>query len=206
MEWAICIRGEHCMIDLTSRVAIQSSFFVKITNGTNTLLFSDHFQSQTFDGSVYVPLGKLMAVTPTVSELRTSFRNLTVTVSGIPNASLQDILTSEYKGSVVELRRGVYDVATGALITGGTNPVIKFKGFVNNWSLNEDYNIVDRTSTNTIQFDCNSLIDILANKIAGRRTNSASMKRFYPTDVSFDRVAKLENTEFNFGKKRITGD
>lgn len=193
-------------MDLTGKVAIQSSFFVKIDNSSSTLLFSDHFESQTFDGSVYVPLGKLMTITPSVSELRSSFRNMTITISGIPNASLQDILSTEYKGSVVEVRRGVYDVATGALITGGINPVVKFKGFVNNWSLNEDYDIVNRTSTNTIQFDCNNLIDILANKRAGRRTNSASMKRFYPSDVSFDRVAKLENTEFNFGKRRIVGD
>jgi hypothetical protein len=189
-------------MSLATEVAIQSSFFVKITNPASTLLFSDHFTAQTIDGSTYTPLGKLMSITPTSSEIRTSFQSVTIAVSGIPDSSLQQILSTKYKGSEVEIRRGIYDVSTGLLLSLAVNPVVKFKGFVNNWSLNEDYDIVNRTSTNVIQFDCTSLIELLSNKRAGRKTNPASMKRFFPTDTSFDRVPNLVNTKFNFGGER----
>lgn len=187
---------------LSSEVSIETSFFVKIDAPGGELLFSDHFESQTFDGSTYLPLGRLMSITPTSSELRTSFQSVSVSVSGIPDSSLQQILSTKYKGSAVEIRRGLYDVSTRTLLTLATNPVVKFKGFVNNWSLNEDYDVINRVSTNVIQFDCTSLIELLSNKKAGRKTNPSSMKRFFPIDTSFDRVPNLVNTEFNFGGRK----
>lgn len=187
-------------MSLATLPSIESSFFVKIAAPASTLLFSDHFENQTFDGELYVPLGRLMNISPTRSELRATTQTISISVSGIPNNSLQDILNTKYKGAPVEIRRGIYDSSTGSILPlGGYNPAIKYKGFVSNWSLNEDYDVVSRSSTNTIQFECTSLIEILSNKRAGRKTNPASMKRFYPTERGFDRVPNLVNTQFNFG-------
>lgn len=189
------------MIDLTYTPAIHSSFFIKIDSPSNTLLFSDHFVSQVINGETYTPLGKLMNVGNSSSELRPSFQSVSVSISGVLDSDKQKVLSIKYKGAPVTIYRGLFDVASGELLTGGTNPVVKFKGFVNNWTLDENYDVVNRTSTNVIQFECTSLIDLLSKKRAGRKTNSASMKRFFSTDTSFDRVSKLVNTEFNFGGK-----
>jgi hypothetical protein len=46
---------------------------------------------------------------------------------------------------------------------------------------------------------------VLQNKISGQRTNSTDRKRYFPGDISFDRVADLTNTSFDFGKKYVGG-
>lgn len=189
-----------------NNLAVQSSFFIKIEQPNETLLFSDHRETVVIAGDTYVPLGRLVSVSPSNSDLRPSFQNFAIAVSGIPDSSIQSILASKVKGSTVTVRRGLFDVNTGSLIPGAANPVVKFKGFVNNYSISEEYDIVNLRASNTIQYDCNSLIDVLSNKKAGRKTNPASMKRYYPNDVSFDRVPILVNTAFDFGKPRNTGD
>jgi hypothetical protein len=75
----------------------------------------------------------------------------------------------------------------------------KYRGFVNNYSLQEDFDIVSRTSTNSIILICNSAVDVLQNKFTGRKTNPESQKKFFPNDVSMDRVPTLENATFDFG-------
>jgi hypothetical protein len=190
-------------MSLNNVVAVQSSFFVKIEQLNGTLLFSDHKEAVVIAGDTYTPLGKLVTVSPSNSDLRTSFQNFGIAVSGIPDSSIQAILTTKVKGSPVTVRRALFNPSTDAVI--GT-PIIKFKGFVNNYSLAEEYDIVNLTASNIIQYDCNSFIDVLSNKRAGRKTNPASMRRFYPADASFNRVPILVNTAFDFGKTRTTGD
>ena len=89
--------------------------------------------------------------------------------------------------------------STGAVLSIAGNPAGRFRGYVNNYSLQEEWDNQTRTATNTIVLQCASSVDVLNNKIAGRKTNPESQKRFYPTDVSFDRVPNLENATFNFG-------
>jgi len=47
-----------------------------------------------------------------------------------------------------------------------------------------------------------SSIDLLNNKITGRRTNPLDQKQFYPNDLSMDRVFLIANSNFNFGAPR----
>jgi hypothetical protein len=47
---------------------------------------------------------------------------------------------------------------------------------------------------------------VLENKVTGQRTNGTDRNRFYPTDISFDRVKTLQNTSFDFGKKYVGGN
>jgi hypothetical protein len=43
------------------------------------------------------------------------------------------------------------------------------------------------------------VVEQLSKKISGRRTSSEDMKKFYPGDLSMDRVSSLARTNFNFG-------
>ena len=198
---------------LTSYNAIQSNLFIKIevdyykstpssTPITKELLFSDRLAPYTFASEVYLGLGNFISISSTTSELRPSTKELTISLSGIPNSSISEIVNSRIKGSLVTIYRGLFDANTGSFLDSVVgNPIIRFKGYVNNISLDEDYDVETRQSSNTITLVCNNIVDVFENKISGRRTNPSSQKKFYPNDISMDRVPNLENTVFDFGAK-----
>lgn len=198
---------------LDSYAALQSNLFIKIecpyyktssgaTPAEYDFLFSDRIVPYTLDGDSYVGLGKLMSIGSSASELRTSTGELTITISGIPNSSIAEIIHSRIKGSKVTIKRAVFNANTGALISITGNPMTRFIGFVNNLALEEDYDVENRQSTNTLVLSCASVVDIMDKKIAGRKTNPASMKKFYSSDISMDRVPTIESSYFDFGAKK----
>lgn len=198
------------MIDLSNYPSVQSNLFVRIEvdeyrttpSGSFTsqvLRFSDRIGSYTLNGETYVGTGNLMGITATSSEIRTSGGEITISLSGIPNSSIAEIINSKIKGSRVDIYRAIFDSTNGKLLSIAGNPLGRFKGYVTTFTLNEDFDNATRTSSNTIVLNCSSIIDVLQNKVAGRKTNPSSQKKFYSNDVSMDRVPNLENATFNFG-------
>lgn len=195
------------MIDLTSYSAVRTALFVRIDvdeyrttpTGSYTqeiLAFSDHNANFTVDGQVFTALGNLMGVTATSNELRTSSNTVSISLSGVPNSSIAEIVNSKIKSAPVRIYRAYFNANTGVQI-GDTQG--RFRGFVNNYSLQEDYNVDSRIASNTVILQCASTIDILSRKYSGRKTNPESQKRYFPNDLSMDRVPVLENTTFDFG-------
>lgn len=170
---------------------------------TSTVLrFSDRLTPYTINAESYVGVGRLMSITASASELRASSGDLTITLSGIPDTSIYEIVNSRIKGSSVTIFRGVFNANTNALISVAGNPMTRFKGYVNNLALEEDYDVDARQSTNTLILSCSSIVDQFGNKIAGRKTNPSSQKKFYPSDLSMDKVPNLENSFFDFGARK----
>lgn len=196
-------------INLTSYKTIQSNLFVRIqvdeysTDGVTfteeVLRFSDLNTTFEINGESYIGAGNFMGITPTSSEIRASGGEVTISLSGIPNTSIAEIVNSKIKGAPVRIYRAFFNAATGAFLNITGNPAGRYRGFVNNYSLNEEYDPQTRTSSNTLVLVCSSAVEVLNNKIAGRRTNPESQKKFYPNDLSMDRVPALENATFNFG-------
>jgi hypothetical protein len=197
-------------IDLSSYTSVETGLFVRIevdyykaaagdTPTSTVLRFSDYRGTVTINSESYVGLGKLLNITSTTSELKGSTSSVTVSISGIPDSSIAEIINSRMKGCPIKIYRVVFDPVTGTQLAITGNPAGRFFGIVSNYSLEEDYNIDERTSTNTISLICSSNMGFLENKISGRKTNPESMKRFYPTDVSMDRVPNLVGANFNFG-------
>lgn len=198
------------MAALSSFTSIQNHLFVRLdveyykatpsSVVTPTVLrFSDRRTSTVINGETYLGVGNLLSVSATTSELRISNGELSVVLSGIPDASIYEIVNSRIKGSPIRVYRALYNTTSGELLDIATNPLARYRGFVNNYSLQEDYDIQTRTSSNSIVLICNSSIDVLQNKVTGRKTSPASQKKFYPNDISMDRVPNLENATFNFG-------
>lgn len=190
------------ILNLNNVFAIQSHLFVRVTLPASTLLFSDRITATTIGGNTYTGLGKLLSITGSNSELRSSGQELTIVITGVPNTSMTDILSANIKGSPVRILRGLFDAQTQAFLSGlAGNPIIRFSGYVNNIAYEEDYDSENRISSNTVLLSCASNVDVLDMKIAGRKTNSESFKKFVPTDVSMDRVSALESSYFDFGAK-----
>lgn len=171
----------------TSVVLKLSDVLVPITityNGTN----------ETYTGT-----GQLLSISPSRSELRNTASDVTITLSGIPDARIKEIMNSKIKGSRVEIYRVLYNAENWSVLPTVGNPVGRFFGIITNFSLEEDYDITNKTNSNTISLVCSSWQEVLNTKISGRKTNPEDMKSFYPTDTSFDRVPKLVGANFDFG-------
>ncbi len=158
-----------------------------------TLLFTDSDQTVAIGSDTYTPLGEFLNVTPTTSELRPTSDQITLTLSGVPTASIPEVLFSKIKGSKVEIRRQFRD-GNNLLGTQGY-----FFGRVNNFSLQEDYSVEERSATNIILLECANYLSILNDKISGRLTNPNSNKRFFPNDTGMDRVPIIKGTKLDFG-------
>jgi hypothetical protein len=187
-------------INLSSYTNIATGLFVQIViSGSTTLRFSDYNQTITIDGNEYKGLGQFVGITTSSSELKSSSGSITLSLSGIPNSSISEITSLKIKGAQVTVLRVFFDAVTGAVLSISGNPAGRFFGIVNNYTLNENFDNSTRTSSNTIDLICSSVVEILQNKIAGRKTNPTSFKSFYPNDVSMDRVPSISGSNFDFG-------
>lgn len=192
-------------IDLSAYDSIQSNLLVRIEleYTSEILKFTDSttpWELNSGPGGTnesYVALGELMGITATSSELRSTSREITITISGIPNTSITKVMNSRIKGSKVNIWRGISDPVTETII----HLSGRFQGIVTNYSINEDYDASARTATSTINIMCSGIVDVLANTTKGRRTNPEDQKFWAPTDTSMDRVPALVGVYFDFGAK-----
>jgi len=193
------------MPDINTLSNIQQNFFVEIDIPTQTVLrLSDYHKDITVDGNVFNALGSLLNLTTTKTEIRASQQTLTLTISGIPSANLNMIKNLNIKGSPVTVYRGFFDIDTGDLLTLDiTNPIKRFAGIVNNFSVQESWNQDKRESAFAITFQIQSIIGQLMRKTNGRRTNPVDQKKHSASDVSFDRVPEIRNSNYNFGAPDI---
>jgi hypothetical protein len=187
--------------NLSSYASVQSNLFVKIELDytDEILLFSDNLDSVTIGSDTYVGLGQLMGVSAVGSDIKNTDSQVTITISGIPNSSLQQIMNSRIKGSKVIIYRVFFNPVTRMPLSIDGNPAGRFSGYVNNYSLSEELTPESRSATNTISIECTGLMNILANTTKGRRTNPADMNFWYPGDKSMDRVPGLVGAYWNFG-------
>jgi hypothetical protein len=187
-------------INLSSYRAVESALFVRIdVPGYAVLRFSDYKTTQTINGESYAALGQLVGITDSTSSIKATQGNMSITISGIPDSSIAEVLAQKFKGSAVQVWRVFYDAETGTQLAIAGNPAGRFQGIIDNWSLEEDYTPGTTDVSNKILFTCSSSVDVLVNKIGGRRTNSNDQKALYPSDLCFDRVTVLMNSSFDFG-------
>lgn len=187
-------------IDLSSYRSIQTNLFVRLDiPGYQVLTFSDLHKNITFGGTAYTGLGQLLSITNTTNNLRSAPEEASVTISGIPTSNITDILNNKVKGSNIKIYRGFFDPISGELLNIVGNPAGKFQGVVSNFDITDDLEMGSDTGTITLILTCTSVVELLNNKITGRRTNPVDQELFYPGDKSMDRVPSLAKSNFNFG-------
>lgn len=194
------------MANLSSYTSVATNLLIKIEVAeyrasaaasyvAEEFYFTDSPSDVVFESNTYTSVGDFMSITQTSSELRPSSDEITVTLSGIPTASIPEVIHSKVKGSKIEVRRQFRNASNNNLIsTQGY-----FFGRINNWSLQEEYNVEERYATNTILFECSNHLSVLSDKISGRLCNPQSNKRFFPNDTGMDRVPIIKGTKLDFG-------
>lgn len=186
------------MINFSDRVGIESAVFLKwIIPDFDTAYVSDYHTPITFGGNTYVNIGNLLNISAIGSELKASKSDLSITLSGIPTGSVATILDEAIRGSTIEIYRGFFDPTTHDLLelTPNDNPLLKFKGIVTNYSITDTVDPATLTAATTIVLTCNSIVEILSNKVSGRRTNPSD----FADDSSMSRVSALANSNYQFG-------
>ena len=182
-------------IDLSSYRSIQTNLFVKLDiPGYAVLTFSDYHKNYTIGGTSYTGLGQLLSVGNSDDSLRAAPAELNIGISGIPSGNVTDIIDNRIKGSECKIYRGFFNVDTGELLSIAGNPAGKFQGVVSNYEIADDLEMGDGTGTVTLTLTITSVVELLQNKITGRRTNPQD---FPSGDMA--RVLPLQKSNFNFG-------
>ena len=190
------------VLDLSSYTSIQTNLFVRLDiPGYQVLKFSDFSVPYTIDSESYTALGQLLSISDSSSELRATPQEVTVAIAGIPNANVTDIINNPVKGSNIKIYRAFFNPSTGQLLSLAGNPAQKFQGIVSNYDITDELDMGSLTGTITVTLTCTNVVELLNNKVAGRRTNTVDQKTYYPSDISMDRVYALVNSNFNFGAK-----
>lgn len=187
------------LLDLSSYPAIQSNMFVYLNTPNGQFTFSDYHKSFTINGVNYVGLGQLCTIGPTVSNLRSAPQQLAIGIGGIPTSSVDSIIQTKFKGSSITVYRAFFNPSNGSFINVAGNPAGKFVGVVNNYSLDDTLTMGSMDGSFVLTLSCTSNVELLNNKVSGRRTNPVDEALYFPTDKSFNRIPALIRSNFQFG-------
>ena len=189
-------------IAAVSSSSIRHSEFVKLSVGnpvSATYSFCNAASPITVGGNTFTNLGALLMVGDVQRDIKATSDDMTISLVGIDPANVSLILSSDIKGSLVEVWRGFLD-SNNQIITSPTTQFFKrYQGIINNVSITEDWNQDTRTRIATCSISCSSMRRILENRISGVRTNKDSWQFKYPGDASMNRVSEISNVFFDFG-------
>ena len=185
---------------------IRYADFVRLTTASATYRFATTPSAITVaavDASPFTGLSQLVSIGSAQRDIKSTANETTVTLVGVDTANLAIVLGAGLKGSKVEMWHGFFD-ANGALITGGgTGGLYQFfNGFVNSFSISEQFSEDIRAYLGVITISASSIQLILQNRTAGRYTNNNSWQTYSPTDTSMNRVNFITTINYAFGKPK----
>jgi len=192
--------------------SINTAEFVKLTiyneygNSANVTVhtFSSAYKPETIDGTVYLPLGGLLAVGTQPRDLRVTSADTSIALSGISGNNIAIVLGTKIKGSKIEILRGFYN--NNYILT---NTYPRFTGIVTSYGIGEDLEtgFSNPTDNFTVTVNASSYKVVLENRIAGRKTNKSSWQVYNSNDSSMNNVYSIADQTFDFGadpKKKAT--
>jgi len=181
------------------------------------------------DALPFTGLSQLVKVGSAQRDIKSTANETTVTLVGIDTANLALVLGADIKGSQVEMWHGFFD-ANNQLITtslvswvnnigyelnwtntsndivqwqssvGGTGLYQFFNGYINSFSISEQYMEEVRGYLGIVTISASSIQLILQNRTAGRYTNNPSWTFWNSADNSMNRVNYIQTINYQFGK------
>ena len=191
-------------INAVNSPSIRHAEFVKLSIGplgapTATYTFCNAAGPVTVSGTTYSNLGSLLQVGDVQRDIKATSDDMTISLTGIDPAYIALVLSSNIKGSIIEMWRGFLD-SNNQIITTPTQQFFKrYQGIINNVNITEKYDEQARTRIATCTLACSSMRKIIENRMSGIKTNVNSWQTFYPNDNSMYRVAVIQSTYFDFG-------
>ena len=185
--------------------SIRHAEFVRLNVDGTYYTFCNAAAPITVNSITFTALGALLGLSDVQRDIKATSDDLTISLTGIDTNYVALILSSDIKGSIVEVWRGFLD-SSNQIITSPTQQFFKrYQGIVNNVSISENFNEQARTRVATCSISCASFRLILENRMSGIKTNPISWKQFYPNDTSMDRTPVIQNQYFDFGAPPKSG-
>ena len=177
---------------------IKSSLLIDLTLGTTTYYISTAYDTITYDGNDYQYLGAFLGLSQIQEDLKTTNGDVNITLTGVPDDYISDVLAAKIKGGQAVVYRAFYN---DDYTLDSANVFQRFKGIITNYAIEEEMDILEGNQTATVSVSCASINTILENKIAGQRTNPEDRVKFFPGDQTFKNVPDLMGVSFDFGKE-----
>ena len=181
--------------------SILHAEFVRLTVGIEETVytFCNAAAPITVDSITFSHLGALLSVGEIQQEMKATSSDMTIALTGIDPANIALVLSSDIKGSIVEVWRGFFDSNNQIITSPSTQFFKRYQGIINSVSINEEFNVEARTRVATCVISCSSMRRVLENRLSGVRTNINSWQFIYPDDISMNRVSEITATYFDFG-------
>lgn len=188
-------------INAVTGYQINHAEFVKLTVGTagTVYTFCNAAAPITVGGTTFSNLGALLSVGDVQRDIKATSDDMTIQLTGINPSNIALILSSDIKGSLVEVWRGFFDSNNQIITTPTTQFFKRYQGIINSVSITEDFNTEARTRIATCSISCSSMRRILENRLSGVKTNQNNWQFIYAGDLSMNRVSEISNTFFDFG-------
>jgi len=181
--------------------SILHAEFVRLTVGIEETVytFCNAAAPITVDSITFSNLGALLSVGEIQQEMKATSSDMNITLTGIDPANIALVLSSDIKGSIVEVWRGFFDSNNQIITSPSTQFFKRYQGIINSVAINEEFNVEARTRVATCVISCSSMRRVLENRLSGVRTNINSWQFIYPDDISMNRVSEITATYFDFG-------
>lgn len=191
-------------IAAVSGPSIRHGEFVRLIVGkapsTTTYTFCNASAPITVNGITFTALDALLSVGDVQRDIKSTSDDMNITLTGIDPTYISLILSSNIKGSLVEVWRGFFDSNNQIITTPTTQFFKRYQGIISNVSISETFNDQLRQRIATCSISSSSMRNVLQNRLSGVKTNKESWQLFYPTDTSMNRVMQISNTYFDFGQ------
>jgi hypothetical protein len=185
---------------------IVHSEFIRLTMTTGTYTFCSAASPITVAGVTYTGLGSLLSISNVTQDVKSTSKDLTISLAGVDGTNVGLVLQNNIKGSVVEVWRGFFDSNNQILTIGGVLQFFKrYQGIVNNINIQETFDNQLRRRIATVSISCASFKVVLQNRISGEKTTSTLWQNKHPNDTSMNRVAVITAQYFDFGKAPTGG-
>ena len=181
---------------------IRFAEFVQVVTPTATYRFATTPTALTVTGiGTFDGLGALVGIGEIQRDIKSTANQTSITLVGIDTALLGWVLGQEIKGSQITMWKGFFDTDGNLITGGGTGGLYQyFYGFVNNFSIGEQWMEEARMYVGTIAVSASSIQIILQNRVAGRFTNDQSWQFYNAGDTSMNRVGYVSTIYYPFGK------
>ena len=186
---------------------IRHAEFIKLSVGATPTVytFCNAAAPITVGGTTYSNLGSLLMLGNIQQDMKNTSADLTISLTGIDPNNIALMLSSNIKGSLVEVWRGFLSTNNQIITTPTTQFFKRYTGIINSVSITETFDDKARTRVATCSIACCSMRKILESRIGGMKTNQKSWQFVYPGDTSMNRVSVISNQYFDFGKPPQSG-
>jgi hypothetical protein len=185
--------------------SIRHAEFIRLTMPSNVYTFCNAAAPISVDDMTFTNLGSLLQLSEVKRDIKANSSDLNISLTGVDGTNVSIILSSDIKGSRIEVWRGFLDADNQIIQTPTQQFFKRYQGIVSNYSITEDWNEQARTRVATVGISCASFRTILENRVGGVRTTPKIWQVFYPGDNSMNRVPAIAGSYFDFGGEPTTG-